>query len=529
MTSAPIVELRQICKQFPGVRALHEVSLAITSGEVLGLVGENGAGKSTLIKILGGVYGAGSYRGDVVVAGQVQQFRTTRDARRAGIAVVHQELSLVPAMSVAENLMLGREPARFGIVDGVKAQATARDLLRKVMGDEAAAIDLETPVSHLGVGVQQILEIARALADEARVIVLDEPTAALTDNEIERLFGLVRERRATGTSFIYISHRLEEIRALCDRVAVMRDGELVAIRDGGSTSVDEIVAMMTGKELGDVHARRDRSAFDHSETGPVLEVERLTVAHPAVAGRLVVDALSFSVQAGEVVALAGAMGSGRTATLSALFGIARSQVTGSIRVDGVQVELRAPVDAIAAGIAFVPEDRKAMGLVLSLSVADNLALSSLGRLARFGVIDGVKAEQSALARLRDLSIRAPGLGAEVATLSGGNQQKVVIGKWLELAPRVLLLDEPTRGVDVGAKVEIYRLIEELTARGHAVVLASSDLPEVIRLADRVLVLREGKLAGTLAGAQITQLAIMQLAVGNRHQVADVEASRGVAP
>jgi ABC-type sugar transport system ATPase subunit len=509
--SGPIVELRRICKQFPGVRALHEVSLEIARGEVLGIIGENGAGKSTLIKILGGVYEAGSFRGDVVVAGQAQQFRTPRDARRAGIAVVHQELSLVPDMSVAENLMLGREPARLGIVDGVRAQAAARDLLRAAMGDEAATIDLDRPAGHLGVGVQQLLEIARALADEARVIILDEPTAALTDGEIDRLFTLVRERRAAGASFVYISHRLEEIRALCDRVAVMRDGELVGIRDAQTTSIDELVAMMTGKELGDVHARRERPV---REGAPVLEVDRLTVAHPALPGRVVVDQLSFTVRAGEVLALAGAMGSGRTATLSALFGIARSATTGTVRVDGKPVALRAPADAIAAGIAFVPEDRKAMGLVLSLSVADNLALSSLGRLSRFGVVDAAKAEQSALARLRELSIKAPGLGAEVATLSGGNQQKVVIGKWLELAPRVLLLDEPTRGVDVGAKVEIYRLIEELTARGHAVVLASSDLPEVIRLADRVLVLREGQLAGTLAGAAITQLAIMQLAVGS---------------
>jgi len=520
-----VVELRRIGKQFPGVRALHDVSLAIAPGEVLGLVGENGAGKSTLIKILAGVYASGSFKGEVVVGGHVQQFRSTRDARHAGIAVVHQELSLVTDMTVAENLMLGREPARFGIVDDLRAQVDARDMLRRVLGDEAAAIDLATPVGHLGVGVQQILEIARALAGAVcRLIILDEPTAALTDGEIERLFALVRERRAAGTSFIYISHRLDEIAALCDRVAVMRDGELVGIRDAG-TSSDEIVTMMTGKELGDVHARRDRGTSAEPPE-PVLEVVGLTVAHPALPGRAVVDELSFTVGAGEVVALAGAMGSGRTATLSALFGIARSTMRGTVRVDGREVQLRTPADAIAAGFAFVPEDRKAMGLVLSLGVADNLALSSLGRLSWLGIIDAVRLEQAALSRARDLSIKGA-LGAEVATLSGGNQQKVVIGKWLELAPRVLLLDEPTRGVDVGAKVEIYRLIEELTARGHAVVLASSDLPEVVRLADRVLVLREGRLAGQLAGAEISQLAIMQLAVGSKPR-ASVGVEAGVA-
>ena len=502
-----VVELRKIGKQFPGVRALHDVSLAIERGEVFGLVGENGAGKSTLIKILGGIYPAGDYRGEVVVDGRPRELRGASDAREAGIAVVHQELSLVPEMTVAENLMLGREPARFGIVDHVKLAATARDILRVLEID----IPLDAPVGQLGVGVQQLIEIAKALAEQARVIVLDEPTAALTDGEIERLFALVRERAAQGTAFVYISHRLDEIAALCDRIAVLRDGELIGIRDG-KTASDDIVALMTGKELGDVHARRT-AVTAHGE--PVLEVEALSVAHPVVPDRRVVDALSFTVRAGEVVALAGAMGSGRTATLSALFGIARSATSGQVRVDGKPVALTRPADAIAAGIAFVPEDRKAMGLVLSLSVADNLALSSLGRLTRLGVVDGTRAEQTALARLRDLSIKAPGIGAEVATLSGGNQQKVVIGKWLELAPRVLLLDEPTRGVDVGAKAEIYRLVEELTARGHAVVLASSDLPEVVRLADRVLVLREGRVAGTLAGAAITQLAIMKLAVGTQ--------------
>jgi ABC-type sugar transport system ATPase subunit len=508
-----IVELRKIGKQFPGVRALHDVSLAIERGEVLGLVGENGAGKSTLIKILGGVYPTGEYRGEVVVDGTTRELRGASDARKAGIAVVHQELSLVPDMTVAENLMLGREPSRFGIVDHVKLAATARDILGVLDAD----IPLDAPVSQLGVGVQQMIEIAKALGEQARVIVLDEPTAALTDGEIERLFALVRERAAQGTAFVYISHRLDEIAALCDRVAVLRDGELIGIREGKAPS-DDIVALMTGKELGDVHARR---ATGVALGDPVLEVLALSVAHPVVPGRRVVDELSFTVRAGEVVALAGAMGSGRTATLSALFGIARSATSGTVRVDGKTVVLARPADAIAAGIAFVPEDRKAMGLVLSLSVADNLALSSLARLTRLGIVDGTRAEQTALARLRDLSIKAPGIGAEVATLSGGNQQKVVIGKWLELAPRVLLLDEPTRGVDVGAKVEIYRLVEELTARGHAVVLASSDLPEVVRLADRVLVLREGRLAGTLDGTAITQLAIMKLAVGTQAAITGV--------
>jgi ABC-type sugar transport system ATPase subunit len=508
----PVVELRRIGKQFPGVRALHDVSIAIDAGEVLGLVGENGAGKSTLIKILGGVYGAGSFKGEVVVGGRTQAFRSTRDARKAGIAVVHQELSLVPAMSVAENLLLGREPARFGCVEAAELEHKARQLLRGVLGDEAARIDVRAPVGELGVGLQQTLEIARALGDQARLIVLDEPTAALTEAESDKLFALIRARRAEGTAFIYISHRLGEIDALTDRIAVLRDGELVGLRETKATTEQEIVTLMTGDSEA-LDRARARGATKSTSANAVLEVERLCVAHPSRVDRVVVDNLSFSVKAGEVVALAGAMGAGRTATLSALFGTARRGMSGTIRVDDKPVRIGKPADAIAAGFAYVPEDRKALGLVLNLSVTDNLALSALGRMSRLGIVDGARAEQAALSRLRDLSIKVPGLGAEVATLSGGNQQKVVIGKWLELAPRVLLLDEPTRGVDVGAKAEIYALIEELTERGHAVVIASSDLPEVVRLADRVLVLREGKLAGTLQGDAISQLAIMQLAVG----------------
>jgi ABC-type sugar transport system ATPase subunit len=510
-----VIALENIGKTFPGVRALHGVSLAIGAGEVLGLVGENGAGKSTLVKILGGVYAHGTFTGEVLVGGAPRQFRSTRDARAAGIATVHQELALIPHMSVAENLLLGREPTRFGMVDVVKLHALARDILANVLGDDHG-IDLAAPISHLGVGVQQIIEIARALADNAKLIILDEPTAALTDGEIERLFALVRARKAQGASFVYISHRLEEIAALCDRIAVMRDGELVDVVGRGASTA-EVVTMMTGKELGDVHARRARAPrtdIAGAET-PALEVRDLTVAHPSLDDRRVVDGLSFAVRAGEVLALAGAMGAGRTATLSALFGVARSRVTGRVRLAGQDVTIRSPIDAIRAGLAYVPEDRKATGLVLDLSVQDNLAMSAVAtkQLSRFGLVDHARAEQAALARFRDLHIKAPGLGAEVATLSGGNQQKVVIGKWLELAPRVLLLDEPTRGVDVGAKVEIYKLIEQLVAAGHAVVLASSDLPEIVRLADRVLVLREGRLAGELAGDAITQLAIMQHAMG----------------
>jgi len=503
VTAVPAIQLRTLGMQFPGVRALHGVSLDLQAGEVLGLVGENGAGKSTLIRILGGVHPAGSYQGEVAVDGVVRGFRSTRDARAAGVAVVHQELCLVPERSIADNLLLGREPGRLGVVDDLRAEVAARALLREVELD----LDVHLPVSSLGVGVQQLLEIARALGDRARVIVLDEPTAALTEGETARLLHLIRARRDAGASFVYISHRLEEIRAICDRVAVLRDGALVAVLT--DPTIDELVTAMTGCAVHDAAQGARRT----TPRAPVLQVRDLTVAHPT-RGRNSVEGLSFEVGEGEVVALAGAMGSGRTATLSALFGLAKRGMSGEIRIDGKLLAAKDPADAIACGVALVPEDRKGAGLVLGLGVADNLAMCALGRLSKRGVVDGPRAEAAAVARARELRIKAAGLGADVATLSGGNQQKVVIGKWLELSPRLLLLDEPTRGVDVGAKAEIYKLIEELTARGHAVLLASSDLPEILRLADRVLVLREGRLAGTLDRADATQLAIMRLAVGD---------------
>ena len=502
-----MIELRDIGKEFPGVRALSGVSLTIERGEVLGLVGENGAGKSTLIKILGGVYGAGEFEGQIAVNGRLAAFTSTRDARDAGIAVVHQELSLVPEMSVAENLLLGREVTRWGVVDGAASERRAREILARTAGKLAELIDVREPAGRLGVGMQQVVEIARAFGEDMAVVVLDEPTAALSTAEAERLFDVVRARRGDGASFVYISHHLDEVMALCDRVAVLRDGRLVAVRRVAEVTREELVEMMTGAEQARDPDGEGQGQGQGSEED-VLTVDGLRVT---VGGRRVVDGVSFGVKAGEIVALAGAMGAGRTATLSALFGMVKGEVEGVVSVDGRVVTIDEPRDAIAAGLALVPEDRKGVGLVLGMSVEENLGLAAMGRRGR--LIDGARSERAAADRVKELRIKVPGLGAEVATLSGGNQQKVVIGKWLEMAPRVLLLDEPTRGVDVGAKAEIYRLIEELVGKGHAVVMASSDLPEIVRLADRVLVLRDGRLAGELGAGAITGLAIMSLALG----------------
>ena len=493
------LEVAGLGKRFGGVRALGEVSLAIAPGEVLGLVGENGAGKSTLIKIIGGVYAHGTYEGSVRAFGEERRFASARDALGAGVAVVHQELSLVPEMTVAENLMLGREPRRFGFVDGTRLLAEARAILSRTVPDDG--IDPAAKVASLGVGRQQVVEIARALGGTARVIVLDEPTAALTESETARLFELVRAGRERGASFLYVSHRLDEIFALCDRVAVLRDGRLVGVRPTTETSRDELVALMTGKRPAPATEECARAVGD-----PMLAIRELSLQR---GNRVVLDRVSLSVRAGEIVALAGAMGSGRTALLSALFGNARGALDGTMTLAGAPYRPRSPRDAIARGVALVPEDRKQHGLVLSLGVCENLGLASLSGAGYDAVAETARTAGMA----RDLGVKAPSLHAPIDTLSGGNQQKVVLGKWLLARPRLLLCDEPTRGVDVGARAEIFRILRNLVKRDLAVLVASSDLEEIREIADRVIVLREGRVAGELDGNARSADHIMQLAMG----------------
>jgi D-xylose transport system ATP-binding protein len=518
------LHLDDIDKRFGGVHALRGASLEVRRGEIMGLCGENGAGKSTLLKILSGVHPHGSYTGKVVVDGSERRLAGPADARRAGIAVVYQELTLVPELTVAQNLMLGREPGRLGFVDDAQLEALARrDLARFGFADR---IDVTRPVQELGIGLQQIVEIVRALPQDVRVLVLDEPTAALTAHETELLLGWLVQLRARGTTCIYVSHRLDEVFALCDRVTVLRDGRTAATLVTADTTPDQVVSAMVGRSVGTV---RKPAAAMPPVGAPVLEIRDLHVARAAaahddsaaadsVARRpFVVEAVSLSVRAGEIVGIAGAMGSGRTALLSSLFGCARAGLRGEVRVDGAPAGLRSPITAIQSGIAFLPEDRKGRGIVPFMTVGENLALPSLaspamGSHARVGLVDAALEQRLADRHIQSLRIRGDA-AAPVSTLSGGNQQKVVLGKWLERSPRVLLLDEPTRGVDVGAREEIYGILEALAATGVAILFASSDLTEVLRLARRVLVLRDGRVAGELDGDDVTEAAIVHLSTG----------------
>ena len=501
----PLLEMRGISKRFPGVLALDGVTFDLRAGEIHALVGENGAGKSTLIKILGGVYPAGSFDGETVVDGQRRRFFGVRDSEEAGIAVVHQELSLVPEFSIAENIFLGREPRRFGFIQHEDLYSAAQRLL------DALHLRLEphVPVGHLGIGQQHLVEIAKALSRNARILVLDEPTAALTDTEAEVLFGILERLRERRVGMIYISHKLAEVFRLADRITVLRDGAAVSTDATDTLDPQRVIARMVGRGVSDLFPAT------HRQPGPVVfEARNVTVEDPNVPGKLFVDHVSFSVRRGEVLGIAGLVGAGRTELMMALFGAHSGRTTGALSFDGKPVVIGTPADAIRLGIGFVTEDRKRFGLLLEQTIVENLSLAALKRISGPFVTD-VDAEAAAAQRsMSELRIRAQSAFTVTGTLSGGNQQKVVLGKWLLVAPSVLFLDEPTRGIDVGAKQEIYTEINRLAAEGLAIVLVSSELPEVLGLSDRVLVLREGKVTGEFTRAEATAESVMACATGH---------------
>ncbi|NUR99498.1 MAG: ATP-binding cassette domain-containing protein [Kribbellaceae bacterium] len=499
-----LLEMRGITKSFPGVKALEDVSLVVRRGDIHAICGENGAGKSTLMKVLSGVYPTGSYAGQISLDGKPVHFTGIRDSEAAGIAIIHQELALVPYLSIAENIFLGNERrGRGGLIDWNRTNADARRLLREVGLDENPV----TPVIQLGVGKQQLVEIAKALSKDVRLLILDEPTAALNDVDSAHLLDLLRTLRDRGITCIMISHKLSEITAIADSTTVLRDGRTVETLDmtSGDVSQERIIRGMVGRDLGSFYPARESNPG-----AEVLRIEDWTVWHPTQP-RKVVDGASLNVRAGEVVGIAGLMGAGRTELAMSVFGRSYGRnISGRLYLHGKEVRARTVAEAIANGIAYATEDRKRYGLNLIADVRANVSAAALGKLARAGWVNGNEEIKVAEQGRRDLNIKTRTVLDVVGTLSGGNQQKVVLSKWLFTDPDVLILDEPTRGIDVGAKFEIYTIINRLVADGKAVIVISSELPELLGTCDRIYTLSAGRITGELPVRQATQEELMAL-------------------
>lgn len=500
-TSQAIIRFENITKRFGGTVALDGVSFSVRKGEIHAVLGENGAGKSTLMRILSGVLRKDG--GALWVGGEERRFRSAVDAQLQGISTVYQEPSLAPHMTVAENVFLGREPTRgFGVVDYPSLNSQTRSILSRL----ELAVNPAARLMDLSPAEIQLVQIARALASSSHILILDEPTASITEHESDILFNLLRKLYADGLTIIYVSHRLKEIFDLCERATVLRDGKYIDTVDVASSDENKMIAMMVGREI--VHHERPRGRAGSAGIG--LEVRDMSIRGATVPVRDV----SLHVRAGEIVALAGLVGSGRSEVVKGIFGLRRIDA-GSVEIDGKAVHIHSPRDAIRMGISFVPEDRQEEGLISIQSLKHNISLTGLRLLSKFGFLQGSVETSLARTSSAQLSIKASSEEAEVATLSGGNQQKVVLAKWLWLKPRILILDEPTRGIDVGAKAEIHTLIRNLASEGVSVLLVSSELPEVLALADRVYVMRDGTIAGELNRQQASQEAIMRLAaIGN---------------
>jgi D-xylose transport system ATP-binding protein len=496
----PLLEMRNIVKEFPGVKALDGVSFTLQRGEFHSLVGENGAGKSTLMKVLSGVYPSGTFTGEILVDGEAQNFRAVRDSNSAGIAVIYQELSLVKELTVAENIFLGREPSRLGVINS----AQLYDRAAKLLADVHLHIDARIKVGALGLGQQQLVEIAKALSQEANILVLDEPTAALTASVVKSLFDILKRLRDRDVGMIYISHKLEEVFKMSDRITVLRDGKTVLTEVASQTNKNTVVAAMVGRELSEVFPERK-----HRIGESALRIKNLTAYSFDDPEKKILRNISFDVKKGEVVGIAGLMGARRTELLMTMFGAWQGKYSFEIEIDGKPVEIRSPADAIGNGIGFVTEDRQRFGLILDQTIRNNMTLAGLSdSLVTNRALETVSTKRM----IQSLRIRASSPMTVVGTLSGGNQQKVVLGKWLLTGPKILLLDEPTRGIDVGAKQEVYAEINKLAHDGMAIVLVSSELPEVLGLSDRVIVLHEGRMTGEFSRDEATPEKVMSAAM-----------------
>jgi len=497
-----ILEMREISKSFPGVKALRDVNLVVQSGEIHAICGENGAGKSTLMKVLSGVYPHGSYEGQIFFEGVERQFSSISDSEHLGIIIIHQELALVPQLSIAENIFLGNEPATMGIIDWNAAFLRTRDLLAKVGLKESP----NTLITNLGVGKQQLVEIAKALAKKVKLLILDEPTASLNESDSDALLDLLLEFKGQGISSILISHKLNELARVADSITVLRDGTTVETIDCHTESISEgrIIKSMVGREMSERYPPREPHI---GET--LFEVRNWRVEHPLHAGREVIKNVSFHVKRGEVVGIAGLMGSGRTELAMSIFGRAYGRnVTGQALMENREVDLGTIQRAVRSGIAYVTEDRKNLGLILGEDIKNNVTLANLPGVAHHGVIDDRKEAAVAGDYRTKLRIRSSNILQKTLNLSGGNQQKVVLSKWLFAGPQVLILDEPTRGIDVGAKYEIYTIINELAEAGKGIIVISSEMPELLGICDRLYVMNEGRFVDEMPAREASQERIM---------------------
>ena len=502
-----ILEMRDIRKTFPGVVALNRVNLRVRRGEIHALVGENGAGKSTLMKVLSGVYPTGSFEGQIVFDGVERHDRGIEDSERDGIIIIHQELALVPLLSIAENVFLGNEIHRFGVIDWMAAQRRTQDLLAKV----GLKVPPATRVGDLGVGQQQLVEIAKALSKQVRLLILDEPTASLNETESQSLLDLLVELRAQGITSILISHKLNEIARVADAVTILRDGSTVETLDcrEAPAAEDRVIRGMVGREMADRYPRRT------PKFGAVgFEVRNWRVQHPRHAHREAIKGINLQVRRGEIVGIAGLMGAGRTEFAMSVFGRSWGRsATGEVLLDGQPIDTSTVQQAIQHGLAYVTEDRKSLGLILAEDIQFNTSLAGLAAVSRAGVIDKGREHAVAVDYRRRLRIRSSGVGQKTVNLSGGNQQKVVLSKWLFTDPQVLILDEPTRGIDVGAKFEIYTFIAQLAEQGKCVIVISSEMPELLGLSDRIYVMNEGRFVDEMPTAEASQERIMRSIVG----------------
>ncbi|MDY4379374.1 xylose ABC transporter ATP-binding protein [Pectobacterium brasiliense] len=508
-----LLEMKNITKAFGAVKAVDNVSLMLDAGQVLSLCGENGSGKSTLMKVLCGIYPYGSYDGQIVFSGDELRANHIRDTEQKGIAIIHQELALVKEMTVLENLFLGNEWTRFGVMDYDNMYLRCQRMLEQVK----LAVDPNTKVGELGLGQQQLVEIAKALNKQVRLLVLDEPTASLTERETAILLEIIQDLRDHGIACIYISHKLNEVKAISDVICVIRDGKPIGTRPAAELSEDQIIAMMVGRELTELYPNEP-----HVIGEEVLRVEHLTAWHPVNRHIRRVDDASFALHRGEILGIAGLVGSGRTETVQCLFGAYHGHWQGDIFIDGKPVTISNCQQAMAQGIAMVPEDRKKDGIVPVMSVAQNMTLAALDQFTgSFSMLDDAREQDIIRQSLANLKVKTSSPELAIARLSGGNQQKAVLAKCLLLNPRILILDEPTRGIDIGAKYEIYKLINALVKQHIAVIVISSELPEVLGLSDRVLVMHQGRIKADLVNRDLTQEQVMEAALRSEHRAENI--------